>query len=146
MRLTDSFYKRGDEMAEGPLLGRSPTDAEIRAMHAAYCAGGNERQMAPHVVYSEETCPHAGCSQRMQAIDFRLESHGRDVHDPSCAHGGTTQVLSVAVPHAAAGFISRFNPRGTLTTRKRHNFRSCPTTGSRKPRSFDFRRFTPTAQ
>jgi len=37
--------------------------------------------MAPHVVYSEKTCPHAGCEQRMQAIDFRLEALGRSVHD-----------------------------------------------------------------
>lgn len=38
--------------------------------------------MAPHVVYSETACPHEGCDQRMQAIDFRLEEFGKDVHDP----------------------------------------------------------------
>ena len=69
-------------MADGPAIGRTPTEADVRAMHTVYCAGGKARQMAPHVVYSEETCPHAGCSQRMQAIDFRLEAHGRDIHDP----------------------------------------------------------------
>jgi hypothetical protein len=37
--------------------------------------------MAPHVVYQDSDCPHAGCDQHMQAIDFRLEAHGRDVHD-----------------------------------------------------------------
>jgi len=37
--------------------------------------------MAPHVVYSDAPCPHARCGQRMQAIDFRLEAHGRNIHD-----------------------------------------------------------------
>ncbi|MGC1273999.1 MAG: hypothetical protein WBC44_09850 [Planctomycetaceae bacterium] len=51
-------------------------------MHALYRQGGEERQMAPHIVYPEPACPHAGCDQGMQAIDFRLEDHGRAVHDP----------------------------------------------------------------
>ena len=38
--------------------------------------------MAPHIVYPEPTCPHAGCGEPMQAIDFRLEDHGRAIHDP----------------------------------------------------------------
>lgn len=38
--------------------------------------------MAPHLVYPEATCPHEDCDQPMQAIDFRLEDHGRAVHDP----------------------------------------------------------------
>lgn len=38
--------------------------------------------MAPHVVYPDAACPHAGCGQPMQAIDFRLEDRGRAVHDP----------------------------------------------------------------
>ena len=38
--------------------------------------------MAPHVVYHDALCPHQGCQQRLQAIDFRLEAFGRDVHDP----------------------------------------------------------------
>ena len=54
-------------------------DAE--RMHAFYRAGGKERFSAPHVVYSEPTCPHRGCDCRMQAVDFRLGDHGRDVHD-----------------------------------------------------------------
>lgn len=52
------------------------------AMHEVYRAGGQRRQMAPHVVYSDAVCPQAGCDQRMQAIDFRLEDYGRSVHDP----------------------------------------------------------------
>jgi hypothetical protein len=56
--------------------------AEVEAMHAVYRQGGEERQMAPHVVYADAHCPHPGCGERLQAIDFRLEAHGRAVHDP----------------------------------------------------------------
>jgi hypothetical protein len=51
-------------------------------MHALYRQGGQERQTAPHVVYPMASCPHDDCDQPMQAIDFRLEDHGRAVHDP----------------------------------------------------------------
>jgi hypothetical protein len=51
-------------------------------MHTLYRQGGQERQMAPHIVYPDATCPHVGCGQHMQAIDFRLEDHGRAIHDP----------------------------------------------------------------
>ena len=62
---------------------RSNTHAiEHDAMHELYRGGGQKRQIAPHVIYSEAVCPHAGCDQRMQAIDFRLEDYGRSVHDP----------------------------------------------------------------
>jgi hypothetical protein len=37
--------------------------------------------MAPHVIYKDVHCPHPGCSQCLQAIDFRLENFGRAVHD-----------------------------------------------------------------
>ena len=59
-----------------------PTIEEMDQMHALYRQGGQERQMAPHIVYPETSCPHDGCEQSMQAIDFRLEDHGRAVHDP----------------------------------------------------------------
>ncbi|MFO0949953.1 MAG: hypothetical protein U0835_02145 [Isosphaeraceae bacterium] len=58
-----------------------PTDEERAAMHALYLRGGRESLMAPHVVYAEGSCPYPGCGQPMQAIDFRLEDFGRDVHD-----------------------------------------------------------------
>lgn len=38
--------------------------------------------MATHFVYPEAACPHDGCGQPMHAIGFRLEDHGRAVHDP----------------------------------------------------------------
>src|SRR6266404_1640209 len=55
---------------------------ELDRMHDLYRRGGQERQMAPHIVYPEAACPHDGCGQPMHAIDFRLEDHGRAVHDP----------------------------------------------------------------
>jgi hypothetical protein len=60
----------------------APTEKELEQMHSVYRKGGEVRQMAPHVVYDSDTCPHAGCSRRMQAIDFRLEHYGPAVHDP----------------------------------------------------------------
>ncbi len=54
----------------------------LHNMHTAYRAGGQKRQMAPHVVYGDEFCPHEGCEQKLQAIDFRLEAFGPSVHDP----------------------------------------------------------------
>src|SRR5262249_21264069 len=46
-----------------------------------YRQGGQARQMAPHVIYSDAACPHEGCEQRLQGIDFQLESYGPAVHD-----------------------------------------------------------------
>src|SRR5947209_7795095 len=60
----------------------APAVAERDRMHAHYREGGRERGTAPHVVYPEPSCPHPGCGGAMQAIDFRLEDHGRAVHDP----------------------------------------------------------------
>jgi hypothetical protein len=58
-----------------------PTADEREHMHALYLAGGEKRSMAPHVVYRDPACPH-GCGVNLQAIDFRLEDHGKSVHDP----------------------------------------------------------------
>ncbi len=55
---------------------------ELGEMHEVYRQGGRERRMAPHIVYPHADCPHDGCNHPMQAIDFRLEDHGRPVHDP----------------------------------------------------------------
>jgi hypothetical protein len=67
------------EISTGAL---TPTRDELDQMHALYRQGGKEVQMAPHVVYPEPACPHVGCGEPMQAIGFRLEDHGRAVHDP----------------------------------------------------------------
>jgi hypothetical protein len=60
----------------------TPSADEVERMHALYRKGGEDRQMAPHIVYADAACPHPGCGQRLQAIDFCLEAHGRAVHDP----------------------------------------------------------------
>ncbi|HMC89915.1 MAG TPA: hypothetical protein VKI17_10220 [Gemmataceae bacterium] len=61
---------------------QKPTHADLDQMHALYRQGGKDRRMAPHVVYQDPTCPHPGCDQPMQAIDFRVEAYGRAIHDP----------------------------------------------------------------
>lgn len=57
-----------------------PTAEEREQMHVLYRQGGERRSMAPHVVYSDADCPH-GCGAHLQAIDFRLEDHGKAIHD-----------------------------------------------------------------
>lgn len=64
------------------IAATQPESTEAARMHEVYRAGGEERAMAPHVVYQDPECPHEGCHQRLQAIDFRLEAYGRAVHDP----------------------------------------------------------------
>jgi len=54
----------------------SPTVSELEQMHALYRQGGRDRNMAPHILYADPGCPHSGCGQKMQAIDFRLETYG----------------------------------------------------------------------
>ena len=49
---------------------------------AFYRKGGKDRAGAPHIVYQDGLCPHPGCLQHLQAIDFRLEAYGREIHDP----------------------------------------------------------------
>jgi hypothetical protein len=60
----------------------NPTAEELSRMDAMYRQGGQERGMAPHVVYADGTCPHPDCNQHLQAIDFRLEDYRPAVHDP----------------------------------------------------------------
>jgi hypothetical protein len=56
--------------------------AQLDEMHSVYRKGGADRSTAPHVVYRDGGCPHEACGQKLQAIDFRLEAFGRQVHDP----------------------------------------------------------------
>jgi hypothetical protein len=69
-------------MVKGRIEAITSVLEEIDQMHAVYRQGGQERQMAPHIVYPETSCPHPDCDQPMQAIEFRLESYGPAVHDP----------------------------------------------------------------
>jgi hypothetical protein len=61
---------------------KKPTAEELERMDALYREGGNRRHMAPHILYQQASCPHPGCSERLQGIDFRLENYGPAVHDP----------------------------------------------------------------
>ena len=61
---------------------RPTVTGDLERMHEVYLSGGKERGIAPQVVYADQKCPHQGCSLHLQAIDFRLEAHGRNVHDP----------------------------------------------------------------
>ena len=70
--------------------------AQLDQMHTLYRQGGADRKMAPHVVYRDGGCPHKGCERSLQAIDFRLETFGRPVHD-----------LLVRAWWADTGFVGR---------------------------------------
>lgn len=109
-------------MAEVFTGSMPPTAGEFDQMHDVYRRGGQERQLAPHIVYPDAPCPHPGCGQPMQAIDFRLEDHGRAVHDPLvrawwddtgfvglCPHCGgwvhfTLRAKRAVTPEEAAGY------------------------------------------
>jgi len=67
------------EMASG---ATAQTAADREQMHALYRQGSEEGQSPPHVVYRDSSCPHEGCGQILQAIDFRLEDHGHVIQDP----------------------------------------------------------------
>jgi hypothetical protein len=69
-------------MARSATKSTAADAGEREQMHALYRQGGLERQIAPHIVYPDAKCPHVGCGQPIQAIDFRLEDHGRAIHDP----------------------------------------------------------------
>jgi hypothetical protein len=69
-------------MAEVLERSKPPNPTELDEMHALYRQGGKDRLMAPHIVYQDPTCPHAGCDQHLQAIDFRIEAYGKSIHDP----------------------------------------------------------------
>jgi hypothetical protein len=72
----------GEAMAKTFSDAPAPASEELNQMHDLYRQGGLARQIAPHIVYAEPTCLHVDCGEPMQAIDFRLEDHGRAVHDP----------------------------------------------------------------
>jgi len=60
----------------------SSETSQLARMHEIYRAGGARRGTAPHGVYEDASCPHEGCEQALQAINFRLEAFGRVIHDP----------------------------------------------------------------
>jgi hypothetical protein len=58
-----------------------PTPEELERMHDDCRQEGLDRQLAAQIVYAEPTCPHPGCPESMQALDFRLEDQGQPVDD-----------------------------------------------------------------
>jgi hypothetical protein len=69
-------------MAELSAGAMASTAEDLDQMHALYRQGGQERRMAPQIIYPDGSCPREDCDQPMQAIDFRLGDYGRTVHDP----------------------------------------------------------------
>jgi hypothetical protein len=49
---------------------------QAEALDRYYREGGLRQMASPHVHYHELTCPHPGCQQRMEWIDFPLELFG----------------------------------------------------------------------
>jgi hypothetical protein len=69
-------------MVEKPRATATEASVDRAQMHALYRHGGEEWQSAPHVVNQDAACPHEGCEQTLQAIDFRLKDHGSAIHYP----------------------------------------------------------------
>ena len=101
-------------MAETSSGALTPTTEDLNQMHALYRQGGQDRQMAPHIVYPEPTCPHVGCGEPMQAIDFRLKDHGHAVHDPLRAWGNDTGFVG-RCPHCDGWILFTIRSKRALT-------------------------------
>ena len=49
---------------------------ELDELDRFYRAGGLQRMASPHIHYHDANCPHAGCGQKLEWIDFQLELYG----------------------------------------------------------------------
>lgn len=49
---------------------------ELSALDRIYREGGLRAMASPHVHYDDSNCPHSGCDQPMEWIDFKLGLHG----------------------------------------------------------------------
>jgi hypothetical protein len=54
----------------------APSDSTLDELDRFYREGGLQAMASPHVHYDDPQCPHPGCDQRMEWIDFKLELHG----------------------------------------------------------------------
>lgn len=54
----------------------TPSSQELDSLDRFYREGGLGVMAPPHVHYDIPNCPHAGCPQQMEWIDFKLELHG----------------------------------------------------------------------
>jgi hypothetical protein len=55
---------------------RAISPAEREELDRFYREGGLRQMASPHVHYHAPECPHAGCTHRMEWIDFQLELYG----------------------------------------------------------------------
>ena len=58
------------------LQSKTLSRTELEALDRFYCEGGLRAMASPHIHYDDVDCPHPGCGQRMEWIDFKLELHG----------------------------------------------------------------------
>ena len=61
-------------------MPKTAAPLDIEELDRFYRAGGLRRMASPHVHYHDASCPHAGCTQKMEWIDFQLELHGDPEH------------------------------------------------------------------
>ena len=59
-------------MSKSTMLSRS----DIEGLDSFYREGGLLVMASPHVHYDDAACPHHGCDQGLEWIDFKLELHG----------------------------------------------------------------------
>jgi len=50
--------------------------ADLEELDRVYREGGLRTMASPHVHYHDSSCPHPGCAQKMEWIDFQLELFG----------------------------------------------------------------------
>ena len=50
---------------------------ELSALDRFYREGGLRAMASPHVHYDDPNCPHPGCGQQMEWIDFKLRTPRR---------------------------------------------------------------------
>jgi hypothetical protein len=113
-------------MAELAIGAGAPTAEEIAQMHAVFRKGGQDRQMAPHIVYVEPACPHTGCGQPMQAIDFRLEDHGRDIHEPLVRAWWNDTGFVGRCPHCSGWIHFTIRSKTAITALEAANYPQLP--------------------
>jgi hypothetical protein len=56
------------------------SSVDIEELDRFYREGGLRQMASPHVHYHDPNCPHPGCSQKMEWIDFQLELYGDPEH------------------------------------------------------------------
>jgi hypothetical protein len=105
-------------MAEVSTKSKTPSAKELEQMHGLYRKGGKDRHMAPHILYSNASCPHSGCGQKMQAIDFRLETYGPAIHDPLVRAWWNDTGFAGRCPHCGGWIHFTIRSKRAITARK----------------------------